>query len=103
MYGPRMRATLLVTIVLSLAACVQHPVLSPAAKDVRLLVKAEPDTSCKELGDINTGNDWFKSEEEVKIRLRNRAGDMRANVATLDVLKSDGDLVAGSGRAFQCP
>jgi hypothetical protein len=68
-----------------------------------LLVKAEPDSNCTELGDVNTGNDWFKDEEDVKIRLRNRAAETSANVATLDVLKQDGDLVGGSGRAFKCP
>jgi hypothetical protein len=91
------------TLLVALCACVKHPVLSPAAENVRMLVKAEPESSCKELGSTTTGNDWFKTEEEVKIRLRNLAAEMSANVATLDVLKQDGSLWGGSGRAFRCP
>ncbi len=91
------------SVVCSLVGCVQTPVLSPAAADVRLLVKAEPGATCKELGDVSTDNDWLRNEGDVKIRLRNKAAEMGANVATLDVLKSSGNLVGGSGRAFKCP
>ena len=97
---------LLAALTLAIAAssgCVQTPVLSPAATNVRLVIKAEPDTACKELGDITTGNDWFRNEGDVKIVLRNKAAESGANVATLDVLKLEKNLVAGSGRAFKCP
>jgi hypothetical protein len=70
---------------------------------VKIIVKAEPDKACKELGDVDTGNDWLKNESLVKIMLRNQGGEKGANVVTLDVLKSDGNLVGGSGRAFKCP
>lgn len=97
---------ILAVLPLMLAAasgCVQTPVLSPAANDVRLIIKAEPEKACKELGDVTTGNDWFRNEGDVKIVLRNKAAESGANVATLDVLKSDRNLVGGSGRAFKCP
>ena len=88
---------------LVLAACVKTPVLTPAAIDVRMLIKSEPDSTCKELGDTNTGNDWFRDEAAVKVTLRNQAAELGANVATLDVLKQSGSLLGGSGRAFKCP
>lgn len=83
--------------------CVQTPALSPSAEGVRLLVKAEPESTCRELGDVSTGNDRFMDEGHVKITLRNKAADKGANVATLDVLKQSGNLLGGSGRAFKCP
>ena len=86
-----------------LAGCVQKPVLSPAAADVRIIIKAEPETACKELGDVSNDNDWLHTEGDVKTLLRNKAAALGANVVTLDVLKTSGNLVGGSGRAFKCP
>ncbi len=84
-----------------LAACAMTPTLAAGA-GVRLLVKSEPGTDCRELGDVSTGNDWYRDESHVKIVLRNQAAEMGGNVATLDVLKNDGKLIGGSGRAFAC-
>ncbi len=53
--------------------------------------------------DVTTGNDWLRNEGDVKIMLRNKAATLGANIATLDVLKTSNNLVAGSGRAFKCP
>lgn len=90
-------------VFVSIGGCFKKEVLSPAGKEVRLLVKAEPDATCKELADISSGNTWFKNEADVKIWIRNQAAEDGGNVATLDVLKYDGSLVGASGRAFQCP
>jgi hypothetical protein len=83
--------------------CVTVPVLTQQGTEVRLLVKAEPDGQCNELGDVSTGNDWLRDEGAVKIMLRNKAAELGANVGTLDVLKTSGNLFGGSGRAFKCP
>jgi hypothetical protein len=88
---------------LGASACVKSPTLSPEATSVRLRITSEPPRECKELGDLNTGNDWYRSEEDVKIVLRNKAAESRANTATLDVVKHSGNLLDGSGRAFECP
>lgn len=80
----------------------KKPTLSQEAESVRLLVKAEPPITCSELDWLSTENDWFATEEDVRIRLRNDAAKLGANVATLDVLQQDGNLWAGSGRAFRC-
>ena len=44
-------------------------------------------------------NDWFHDESFVKIVLRNQAAERGANLVTLDVIKSSGNLISGSGRA----
>jgi hypothetical protein len=98
----KLRILIVVASLPCAVSCATAPILAEG-KEVRLLVKSEPDVSCKELGDVNTGNDWFKNIEDVKVVLRNKSAALGANVATLDVLENDGDLKKGSGRAFQCP
>jgi hypothetical protein len=88
----------------ALGGCMKVPVLSPSAEGVRVVVKAEPDAACKELGDVTTGNDWYKDESAVKIALRNQVAEKGGNLLALDVLKfPNGNLAGGSGRAFRCP
>ena len=92
---------------LSLGGCMKHPQQSEAAMNVKVLVKSEPVSGCKELGDVTTGNDWMGNVEDVKTYLRNAAAERGANVLTVDVIekeKTGGStaLYKGSGRAFLC-
>lgn len=87
---------------LFVGACVMTPQLSPAAANVKLIVKAEPSIGCKEVGAVTTGNNWFRENEHVNIQLRNLGAEKGANVVTLDVIEKEGNLYKGSGRAFSC-
>lgn len=100
---PMRTAILLGLVVLTGCFFTKKPELTAPAQEVRLLLKAEPGPECKEIGDISTGNDWYIKETDVKIVLRNRAAELGANFATWDMIKKNGRLLAGSGRAFTCP
>lgn len=97
------RMILAAVVALSVVGCVKKPILSEGAINVRLLTKAEPvSSSCRELGNVSTGNDWLREVGDVNTYLRNEAAKVGANKVVVDVMEKESNLYKGSGRAFNC-
>ena len=97
-----LKSMALLSICAGLFGCVKTPQLSSNAQMVKLIMKAEPNSGCEEIGDVSTGNDWYRSATDVKVDLRNKAAGIGANVVSLDIVEKEDQLYGGSGRAFKC-